>query len=406
MSALDGAKKVVYLLPDPNHFSRGRGGAVSHAIGVVNGLHDAGWSVELLCEEGVLKYRAEIRSAVKVVPISKCSSASNRPFQFLQHAVRILMERSSFDQTKSVLLVRKNVTTLLYLWLVQHKLRGAYHFVYEVNGLTFERFRGRPLGNFLHGLGALLNRLGIRHADLVYVVNRWLQRDLCTGPLALDPDKVVVVPNGGPDPVHRPVTPRLEDAGVREAAPLRLLFFGKFQPYNDFLTVVRGFRMLRQKGYSAELHFVGFGAEERSLRELCNGDPQITFWGESRLHQLYLDGIVNSRTVGLVPLRLGRGAEYLSPIKMYDYFALGLPVVYSAIPSLVEELEGHAGCFSYKAEDVESFVDVLSKLAENPALLVEASRSISHMYQEYTWSSRMKRLGQAIETLAMDQARA
>lgn len=376
----------VYILPDPDHFSIGGGGAVSHALGVANGLAELGHRVNLLAGDGVLEYKDRLHPNIDVRAFERCPK---REFadKILGEVSRIVAENSPVMTT---VLIRKNVDTLMQANRISRTVKGSGNarLIYEINGLTFERLKGLPGDRLVMGLGDCFNKVRLHGADGLYVVNENLKSRLATGLFAIPESRMIMVPNGGPNPVSIDRTARGEDRAAR------FLFFGKLRKYNDFDLVFRAFQSVREADGTARLDICGFGECEDLVRRRVAEVAGSTFHGYKTFNQLVEEGIVTGSTIALLPLAPNSAAEFLSPIKLFDYMALGLPIIFSDLPNISGHISSGAHGWSYVVGDLESLTDAMRSAADavRAGRLEEISLRVANDYRPHTWVERMRML--------------
>ena len=96
-----------------------------------------------------------------------------------------------------------------------------------------------------------------------------------------------------------------------------------------------------------------------------------------------------------VALALNRGntVRWMSPIKLFEYMAAAKPMVVSDLPVLREVLTHGVTALLCDPEDIESWIDALERLKDDPDL---ANRLGTAAYEEfkakYTWRARAERI--------------
>ncbi|MBI2418357.1 MAG: glycosyltransferase [Ignavibacteriales bacterium] len=109
-----------------------------------------------------------------------------------------------------------------------------------------------------------------------------------------------------------------------------------------------------------------------------SGRKNITYLGEIPYEKL--PQYAATFDVGLIPFYLNNLTIAVNPIKLIEYFALGIPVVSIAMPE-VKKFEGLA----FSAEDEKTFIDLLPKaLAENNPQKNTERESIA---RSHSWNS-------------------
>ncbi len=116
--------------------------------------------------------------------------------------------------------------------------------------------------------------------------------------------------------------------------------------------------------------------------------PNVYYLGEVDISQVphYLKGL----QVGLMPYALNRETENISPLKLYDYLAAGLPIVSTDIPAARE-----FGAHLYLADDAAAIAkSVRAALSSLTPGQREARREIA---RQHSWEARVEQLSGIIE---------
>ena len=386
---------IAYLLPSPDFFSDGQGGAVSHAIGVANGLASNGDHVWLFAESGVARYHNEFHENVEIVEVRCENKGFASEIRFVKQIVNRLLNKVRHEGCPVAVLMRKTFWSLPYIGVLQRSIGDDAVIVAEVNGLSYNMSSPLLEKTRLNRLLVLINKRFLRLADTVYCVSASLQNELTNGVLKIASNAVEVIPNGGPPPCHLPQG--VEYIPGSSTDSVRFVYFGKFQPYNNFEAVFDAFERHRSDGYSSELAFVGFGKEEEFIKRRASATNCCHVYGPMSLRSTIRKGIITKNTYGLIPLYNNIVAEYLSPIKLYDYFSAGCPVVYSDVGCL-KEMVG-AGGFGkmYAPDKAASLAMTMNECCEEFECLPDYRRKVQAAYEGHTWERRMADLRTAIK---------
>ena len=191
-------------------------------------------------------------------------------------------------------------------------------FVLEVRDLWPESIiaAGGRRGPAYQALGSLAKYLYAR-ADRIIVLARGIG-DHVAG-LGADPAKIVYVPNGA-DPM--PVTRSRPDAG----GPFTLVYAGAHGPANGLDTVLDAAALLR--GQRIQFRLVGDGPSKTALQARAAREqlPNVEFCDP--IPKTAMPHLLASANAGLMVLRDAPLFAFgVSPNKLFDYLAAGLPVV-------------------------------------------------------------------------------
>lgn len=79
---------------------------------------------------------------------------------------------------------------------------------------------------------------------------------------------------------------------------------------------------------------------------------------------------------------------YMSPLKIFEYMASGVPIVVSDLPSIREVLDEESAVF-FEPGNQADFAQAIEKALENPDSLAEKAREKA---KEYTWQRRAEKI--------------
>jgi hypothetical protein len=86
-------------------------------------------------------------------------------------------------------------------------------------------------------------------------------------------------------------------------------------------------------------------------------------------------------------------ARWMSPMKMFEYLAAGVPVISSDLPVLREVLRDGSNCLLVPAHDISAWIGALDRLMAEPAM---AGRIGAQAHAEYRSTHSWKRRGEAL----------
>jgi glycosyltransferase involved in cell wall biosynthesis len=141
-------------------------------------------------------------------------------------------------------------------------------------------------------------------------------------------------------------------------------FAGSMKPWHGVDVLVEAFASVRRHRPDAHLLLVGSGPEERALRDRARESDlagSVTFTGYVD-HQ-HVPGLVKRFDVAVAPYR-PQPAFYFSPLKVTEYLAAGVPVVYADEGDLAD-LVGAAGIPHQPGSAVDLAVRILDILGDD-----------------------------------------
>ncbi|MEM3104135.1 MAG: glycosyltransferase [Candidatus Bathyarchaeia archaeon] len=182
--------------------------------------------------------------------------------------------------------------------------------------------------------------------------------------------RIVVSPNGGE--LHK-----LEKYGERRK---RIIYAGNFEPYEfvDFF-LESAPHILREEN-DLEILIYGKGSEEPRLKKLAKrlGLPNSIFKGFIKRGELI--PILAQSLVGVVPTR----KRYASPLKLFEYLSVGLPVVSIKgmwWSNIIEEY--HAGKTS--EFDSEKYAEAILELVTTNDIEEFSMGALKIIRDKYNW---------------------
>jgi glycosyltransferase involved in cell wall biosynthesis len=120
-----------------------------------------------------------------------------------------------------------------------------------------------------------------------------------------------------------------------------------------------------------------------------------------RKPQPQIPALVKDAACAVHPLPPGHSisARFTSPLKVFEYMALGLPIVAADVPSVREVLTDGANARLYRAGDAASLANALSEVAGNSALSGALSRQAAQQAGRFSYNERAKRLLKLMQAL-------
>jgi glycosyltransferase involved in cell wall biosynthesis len=220
----------------------------------------------------------------------------------------------------------------------------------------------------------------MRRSDLVLFCSRGLLTHL-GGALPEIGERTALVENGVPD-WPPPSSPRTSQPVAG--------YIGAMERWFWVDAVVESARLL------PDVRFTLFGAPHPRIRSAFYGLPNVVLPGEAPASQV--PALLAGFRVGLLP-RIGDQARFMAPIKIYEYFHYGLPVVAGPMPEL-----DRFGPLVYRADTPAAFARAVAEaLREDDPALESARRQ--HARQAF-WRNRAESLSRLLAETAQRRRRA
>lgn len=259
--------------------------------------------------------------------------------------------------------------------LIDHCDRNKVRLIYETDDDLFHLPEDHPEAES-YGDVIKTAKLIAQHADAITVSTEPLQRQLSGFG-----KPVFVIPNW----LDERLWPNEAYAQIATAGyPIRAVYAGSISHLPDLALLEEPIRHIKQK-FDFELAIIGITNQD-------GPDPWYrsipVHWRASRsyLHFVAWLRSIAAWDIGLAPLTAGPFNESKSAIKVYEYAALGLPVVASSVPpydAVVQENE--TGLLAENT--IEGWFTALAKMCESPERLKRLAASAKSRTSSYTLAS-------------------
>ena len=258
--------------------------------------------------------------------------------------------------------------------------------VLDLHEVMPELFRGRFPGAshrlVLWLLGAQ-ERWSIALSTVTLSVNE-VRRDRLVG-LGIRPDKLAVVENTPSlarfDPAAAPVRP------FRVDGSLRLVYAGGLTPTYELDVVIRALARLiaDRPDLCPTLDLYGRGDSEPILRRLVDDlglTDRVTFHGRIPLDAV--PAAIAAADIGLAPTRRDDFTDLSLSTKVYEYAAMGKPVVATWLPMLARTFPGDAVA-SYPSGDDAALAAAIATVADDAAARSAAIERAAAITRAAAW---------------------
>lgn len=368
--------KVLYRIPYPYFFSQhdAVGGHVAHSLGIVGGLVENGHEVTVLAHEGKGEFEASGADFVRIEGEGTGLIWRQRWLYRFFRRSRQMAERRSFDFTYT----RYSASAAPHLWWTFP--RETEPGILEINSLGSQRVE-LPFLKWLESFA-------IQGASIPIVVSgalkKWIEKNLGGDGAS----RIRVVPNGVGSDRFRSVP------GGRQEGPFRCAFAGLVKPDYGLEGLVDAAKALPEEDFS--FHVFGAGPFELELRDYASEVRNFVFEGEipfeevpDRLH-----------TMDCLVYTTSSKWSFQSPTKLFEYMAIGRPIVAARTPQTEKILEdGRLGRL-FELESSSSLCEaVLDVRDAYDAALDRAESAQRKAYEKHRWKFKSQRTVEMISYL-------
>jgi len=385
------SNRVAYFRTDHWFGYNKTGGSVAHISGVANGFMELGYSLFFLSTD-TLEFIDE--SKMHVYLIKPETIIKN-----FQELPELEYNRQLIEQGRVVLLKEK--PTMIYQRYSLNNYAGAYlskelniPFVLEYNGsfLWIERHWGKGLS--FPWLTRKIELANLHAADLIIVVAKPMKDEL--EKRGIPGEKILINPNGvNPDRFR----PGIDGSHIRRRYGIDenivVGFIGTFGKWHGAEILAEAVKPVIENHHNVHFLFVGDGPMMPEVKQIIardHVDRYVTLTGmvsqdESPQYLAACDMLVSPH----VPNPDG-SPFFGSPTKLFEYMAMGKPIVASALGQIAEVLENKKTALLVEPGNVSELAEGIVTLLENPKvgkyLGMNARKEVC---DKYTWDAHVKR---------------
>ena len=281
------------------------------------------------------------------------------------------------------------------------KLLGA-RVVFDVHDLSSDmfamRFGDRPGLKIAETILRRIEKAACRVADAVVTVHEPYRAEL--GRRGVDMERILVVLNS----VDETVLPAEPQPPARD--PFRIVYHGTVTPHYGLDVVLDAFALLSETLSTATLAIFGSGDAVPALQsravDLGLGS-RVTLSGVT-LSQPEVLKRVQGASVGVIPNLPSKLNRFALSTKLFEYVALGIPVVAADLPTLRSHFS-EAEILFFDAGDAASLAEKLTAVAHDyDAALARARAAAVRYLNAYEWRLQASRYVNLLTALA-DNAR-
>jgi glycosyltransferase involved in cell wall biosynthesis len=365
-------KRLFYILPKSNFFQEGERGRVTHALGIAKGFAENEFEVNLVSGPKIHEYTNRLTERVSIHELEK--NASEKKWR-----KKLITTQKNQLSENDVFLIRYAISIPFFMTKMARlaKRKKALSIV-EVNSLAIHNIKALPV--FFRQVLLKFESFILSKYDLVYVVSETLKKQLKQANKKLN---VIVVPNAANQHSKLP---------GKKGGKKRIVYMGTMQPYYDFNLLIEGFNRLLQDYPDITLEFYGKGSKFNDIASSVKINHQIKLHG--RYDNENIPELLNRDSDILVlPYKNIPNSNIRSPIKLFEYMSLGLPMLGSNVGQLNEIIiDGHNG-FLYKEGDSESLYRNLKYIYENYDFAAKVgSQAYDEFVKQHTWQYRVKEM--------------
>lgn len=366
-------------------------GPRSRVLGLIKGFESLGWEVNpfIVGDRVPRKWTGKgSGQAVSKGPLRTLAVDFVRLGLGLLNSWRSWQELG--DRTEWVF--EYNATLQALGWLFQ---RNGRIWVFQTEALMYIEAKQERKALILDGVAKQIELWAYRRCDVLACISETL-RDILIQELDIPAEKIVLVPNGVDIDA---INPKLHSP-KRLYEDFTVGFVGSLYSWAGLDLLLKALYELRQEGYSIALSIVGDGvmrAEWEQLATDLNLLDCVSFVGQVSWQEVpqYISGfdIGFSGQIAIQDQKM-----YLSPMKLYEYMAMGKPVLASAFEDAERLIEPRKTGFLFEPGSKSDLKRALVESLECKATLVEMGRAArQEIERNHSWTARVNDLITGVE---------
>lgn len=365
---------------------------------VIEVCFELSFSVGLICRgQGEL---AEVEDRGRLC-IRRVGSAAGRLARFWSYPLffnPVWWKKASrviYETSPSALIVRDIPLAMTAIWLGAKFKIPVILDMAENYPAALVAYENRAYKPFLIG-GAYLPKAYER--SVVHKVNHILvvaeEQIERLGKLGVPQEKITIIRNT-PDLrsfANSSSKTQLPESKLKKNYP-SILYIGKIDRHRGLEVMIRALPDVLEHYPKARLVLVGDGKEKSSLQTLVQTlglAENVTFTGW--VNHKFLPTYIYASTICCIPHLKSEHTDTTIPNKLFDYMALGKPVVTSSL-SPVKRIVENTGCGkSFESGSSKDLAKVLLSVANSPKVDEMGQKGMSAVMSEFNWRVDAKKL--------------
>jgi len=247
----------------------------------------------------------------------------------------------------------------------------------------------------------LTERASIAFADLVVTPNKaFRERFVERG---CPEEKIAIVMNSPEGSIFRPPADVPEHSRNRPAEPkepFRIMHHGFLAERHGLDVALRAIAALRGKLPGVELHIYGartpYAEEMEALAEELELEGSFHYHGYR--NQKEIAAAIAGSDVGIIPNRRNPFTEINLPTRIFEYLALGKPVVVPNTSGIRDYFQSDSVHY-FEPDDEKDLAEVLSRISQNPAGAAGVARRGRAVYLKHRWEEEREQFVERLRAL-------
>jgi glycosyltransferase involved in cell wall biosynthesis len=280
--------------------------------------------------------------------------------------------------------------------LACQQLRIPYVLTFSADLFLERTITGKPLTGLHRQVAAWESQFTYRVARKILCVSEPAKRHLIDT-WRVNPDKVVVMPNGVDTELFKPY-PQAETAAIRAQLGLGtgpvIGFLGAFQPWHGIEVLVASFARVLDHTPDARLLLIGDGRARPQV------EAAIEKWGVGGatvitgvVPQVRVPAYLGAVDVAVIPYPRLPQELWFSPLKLYEYMAAGKAIVASRAGQIASVMRHHHTGLLVEPGNADVLARAIQRLVDDPDARDRLGRAARQQaLAQHSWHHYVSRL--------------
>jgi len=257
---------------------------------------------------------------------------------------------------------------------------------------------------FMNGiLPRLYERISLRFIDHIFVVAD--EQRIRLVKLGISKERISCVLNTPDlDVFYGSIEMDLKEVSLSRKRPI-LLYIGKVDKHRGGHLLIEAMPLILKQYPQAILKIIGDGTELNSLRSLTKIlDLERSVELKGWVNFPEIPKIIQDSTICLIPHLKSEHTDTTIPNKIFDYMAMGKPVIVSDCEPLKRIIEEEKCGLTFKSGDAKDLADKVIRILEDHNINVYGVRGKKAVEEKYNWDNDSKEVLKVINTIYFHSA--